>query len=256
MGKGPGFVVLGDDVDFQGFPLKQGAPVVLSDGEILLDDSLGIDLSPGEPFNSILILPDDPLISPEQLLENVEYLRSFIGDMAKDEARCSLARALWGGGDDPVFSHIARKVRSFWMSGAKSSLDSLGCSLKDLIGLGWGTTPSGDDHLLGVLAVSHALKALPRLKGVLSPGAVFVCDQLPGLAGKYLENTSYISASFLRYGLEGRFTGSVAELIEGLFFHNIKRKRPVLEKLLGFGASSGIDLMTGVIGAVSPRLLC
>jgi hypothetical protein len=113
-----------------------------------------------------------------------------------------------------------------------------------VLGLGEGLTPSGDDLLVGLLAVLHAAG---RAKALLPPPVRrrFLRDVMDG--------TSDLSAEFLRSAVHGDFSEPVVLLVRSLFAPVPREWRSRARALAAVGHSSGVDAMVGMI--LGSRLL-
>jgi len=108
-------------------------------------------------------------------------------------------------------------------------------------GCGPGLTPSSDDFLCGVFASLYGLANA----GMLEYKTVqCVCIELAKGAAP---NTTAISSAFLVNASRGRFNEAVLDLVKACF---ICTKPDVTEalaiKVSGFGATSGLDILSGI----------
>jgi uncharacterized protein DUF2877 len=108
-----------------------------------------------------------------------------------------------------------------------------------LLGLGDGLTPSGDDCLVGALAVLHHVDRewLPR-GGASAVGAI---------AGSARERTTTIGREFVLHALAGRFSEPVLAVLRAI---SPDEQRRAVARLAGLGATSGADTLCGM------RLAC
>ena len=130
-----------------------------------------------------------------------------------------------------VHAQPALEAIDRWLAG-----NALGNEAAQLIGLGPGLTPSGDDYLGGVLV---ALRWLGR-------GAQ--ADSLwrwlePRLAGQ----TSAISAAHLAAAASGQIHEALHEVLENLAAWQPPDLHPSLAKLETVGHSSGWDALAGIV---------
>jgi hypothetical protein len=133
---------------------------------------------------------------------------------------------------------------SLWADRAKTQLQALCRALpagdrtvvaeavRNLVGLGPGLTPSGDDFLAGALA---ALQAMSHAQ----PGAAIAAELLAGAVAQSLDRTTPVSRQFLRWALHGRYGESVLELL-------VRPGADTLQRLLHVGATSGADTLLGI----------
>ncbi|MBD7907666.1 DUF2877 domain-containing protein [Sporosarcina gallistercoris] len=109
--------------------------------------------------------------------------------------------------------------------------------LRFLIGRGQGLTPSGDDHLVGLLAIHEAA-------GILSNPFV---ETLRRLIEKERLTTD-IGREYLLYALDGQFSSTVVQSASELTRKtDIYMLKPLLSELLDMGHSSGIDTVFGML---------
>lgn len=106
-----------------------------------------------------------------------------------------------------------------------------------LIGLGPGLTPAGDDFLLGLLVALN----IPE-----SPGYALraIGDFVLACA---LRHTHAISLAGLRQAAAGRARESVVGLCEALLHGDPANIRPALEGVLQIGSTSGTDIALGLV---------
>ena len=105
--------------------------------------------------------------------------------------------------------------------------------LKNIIGLGRGLTPSGDDFIIGAILAFHYFfnkKFFDKLFKI-----IFKISEL---------NTNLISFNYIKMALNGYFHNYVKEFLISL---NRKSDDIILkiEKIMNIGNSSGIDFLTG-----------
>ena len=107
-----------------------------------------------------------------------------------------------------------------------------------LIGLGEGLTPSGDDCVVGALAVLHRL----------APEWLAVNEALRDrLAEAAMTRTTDVARNFLLEALEGRFAERVRDLV---IASSDEVATGAARELLAMGATSGADTLCGI------RLAC
>jgi len=127
------------------------------------------------------------------------------------------------------------------LAGSNVSADSVEDMAAQVIGLGEGLTPSGDDLLVGFLAVLHLTGHLPtRLHH-------------PAWLDSLVANTTDLSAAFLRAALKGHFSEPMARLMQALYSSKSCDWQARAADLAGVGHSSGVDAMVGI--TVANRLL-
>lgn len=110
--------------------------------------------------------------------------------------------------------------------------------VSQLIGLGPGVTPSGDDVLIGFVAGLHAMK---------SAFAQHLCEAVQ-LA---LPRTNDISQTFLRYACKGLVSEWVLKSLIAMAAGNAALALFSTQSALQIGHSSGLDTMQGLFAGIN-----
>jgi len=116
-------------------------------------------------------------------------------------------------------------------------------NVEQVLGLGFGLTPSGDDFLVGFLSASHFFDALIPFDFLLK-----------NIKIDYTK-TNFISAEYLRYSYEGR----ISELVANTIFSVSEKKASAdfwLKNLISTGATSGYDTLLGILTAMEVYNAC
>lgn len=112
----------------------------------------------------------------------------------------------------------------------------------ELIGLGPGLTPAGDDYVLGLLT-AFALRG---------PGAAAEREALAGVIADSADRTNAISHAALAHAARGRVRQSIVDLATAL----AERDRATIpfraDRVLAIGATSGTDILTGLLAGLTP----
>ena len=108
----------------------------------------------------------------------------------------------------------------------------------DLIGLGIGLTPSGDDFLIGLLAGLEATEAASR-----APLAAAIADVAPS-------RTTAIAAAALRHAADRRFSERLHDVVGALCQDDEPAIATAVAAGLAYGATSGSDTLAGLLIAV------
>ncbi|MEQ1736425.1 MAG: DUF2877 domain-containing protein [Rhodoglobus sp.] len=150
----------------------------------------------------------------------------FLGDVLRD--------------DQHVGAFDSSRQRSAAAALVRSAQDGqpVGAALLALIGAGPGSTPAGDDVVVGVLAGLHASGR--------DRAARLIERSLPGL----VDRTTSSSRHYLSAAASGRFAERVHQLVCGL-----GDRTSALEAARSasrWGATSGLDLLAGVMAAIDP----
>ena len=110
----------------------------------------------------------------------------------------------------------------------------------DLIGAGPGTTPTGDDMLVGCLAALAVL------------GRADAASALSRVIAPLLETTTSTSRHYLEAAASGRFAEHVHDLVAGFAAGDSAER--MLEHANRWGATSGVDLLIGMTATLRADL--
>lgn len=123
--------------------------------------------------------------------------------------------------------------------------------LGELIGLGTGLTPSGDDLLLGFVGT---MSVISRRVGGPEVGDLLEIIERQLRAMK--DRTTFVSGNLLIYACSGRISSPTLSVIRALLFGGPPETRLAADILLRLGASSGAEVLLGIFLALSlvPRL--
>src|SRR5262252_5629193 len=131
-----------------------------------------------------------------------------------------------------------------WAGRQAFTVPTLLTLVKALVGLGEGLTPSGDDFLVGLLAVLHLHGFLPCSAASPVHAQFCQCIRL---------GTSQLSGEFLRCAFEGHFAEPLVMLVRALCTPATDAWPAHAATLATVGHSSGVDAMVGI--ALGGRLL-
>jgi hypothetical protein len=118
-----------------------------------------------------------------------------------------------------------------------------------LLGLGSGSTPSGDDAVAGLLLGARALLPDGRVGEGHGPARdlAVVAERVAAAAP---DRTSAVSAALLRHAAAGRTVGAVVDAVDVLVDRSPDpHPDDVLRRLLALGHGSGADTATGLLAA-------
>lgn len=112
--------------------------------------------------------------------------------------------------------------------------------ITQFIGFGPGLTPSFDDIMVGILAVlANDYRFAPKMQQLKKAMLALPLDAL----------TTTISATFLKYALQGQFSLPILQVITMLNQH--KYHHNAIYNLLNYGHTSGADLLLGIWLAIT-----
>jgi hypothetical protein len=161
----------------------------------------------------------------------------------------------WGAVESLRLSRLERQalfgIRDLIRGTLERDEDRLGLGFGKLIGLGTGMTPSGDDLLCGYIGT---LSVVSRRVG--GPDVEDLLEIFKHQLRAMKERTTFVSGSLLSYASGGRVSSPVLSVVRALLFGKVSTARSAVDNLLRLGASSGADVLLGVLLAlfVAPRL--
>jgi Protein of unknown function (DUF2877) len=139
--------------------------------------------------------------------------------------------------DDPVNTDTSVKLRGQCLLDAPLSRGMTSDdAVSDLIGLGPGLTPSGDDFLVGALAALDAL-GQTNIRAVLGRAVVAAADR-----------TSPLSASLLRAAAAGHVSENLHTMVAALVTSDADA---AIAAAARFGHTSGFDALAGAVVTLS-----
>jgi hypothetical protein len=115
------------------------------------------------------------------------------------------------------------------------------------LGVGGGLTPSGDDLLVGFLLYHTRLNQTSPLE------RPFVTELGKTLTERAYAKTTSLSANRIEVACRGWAEGIFLEVIDHLFNQPVGIPERVVERLLDFGHSSGVETIYGIALAASLR---
>jgi Protein of unknown function (DUF2877) len=214
-----------------------GGVVSISGEQITIGDSVRFTLNQSEVWRP---LDWPPCPSPDRLIDICLALASRFAITAPQEG---LARCVTGDETSERLSSLARvarpRIASFqrWLSEMLDAthIPSIASreAVQGLIGLGPGLTPSGDDFLVGALAV---LDAIDERKAHAAMARMIV-GVLPVL-------TAPISASFLRAAAAAHVGENLHQIVSLVVTGDVDAAIAVAAEI---GHSSGWDMMAGIV---------
>jgi hypothetical protein len=140
-------------------------------------------------------------------------------------------------------ARMAQAVRS-----ALEVSAALGVVLAKVVGRGPGSTPSGDDVLVGILAVLNSPHS--------GAAGARAAESLGRAILPLLWTTSDLSAQLLRQALKGLFSRDVHELVLALLGNRAPQElRNTIRRVIETGATSGADTCMGLLAFAPPFLI-
>jgi hypothetical protein len=210
-----------------------GRPVALGGGHILIGNSIRLSLDRSEAWRS----PPWPICpSPSRLIETCSALARRAAIDAPEEG---LARHVCGIGEasthQPPLARIAGpRIATFerWLFAVLARGRPSEDAIQGLLGLGPGLTPSGDDFLVGALAL---LDCVGERDAHAALGRAIIAA-LPGA-------TSALSACFLRAAAAGHVGEALHSAVSSIISGDLGAAIAAVDTI---GHSSGWDMMAGI----------
>jgi hypothetical protein len=140
----------------------------------------------------------------------------------------------------PLADRIRRRLADLLAALGHADLPGAVEAATDLIGLGPGATPSGDDLLVG-LAAGLAATQQPHA----APFAAAVAERAAG-------RTTTLAAAFLLHAGRLEFAERVHRAVIGVLAPSAMSRRRAVGDAMAWGASSGTDLLVGLLAGLHP----
>ncbi len=222
--------------------VEEGAPVTVSRGELSVGRFV-LPLAEAEVVD-LTFHPPEHLVSLEELQERVALIEQLLAE-TPDPFESEFDRA---------FVRDRDRILAEWQETGDPEV------LLDLIGRGPGTTPAGDDTLIGLLAGLEVLAAV-------SPVATGSSLQATSHKLRARRHTSALSAQLLASAAAGRFPADLLGLLAGLANPESAPSDlgSLVQRILGAGHTTGWSALTALaatllhwacpLGAERPAIL-
>lgn len=139
---------------------------------------------------------------------------------------------------DELTVAIKLKVKLLQIGFLNQDISLSSRAIIDMLGIGYGSTPSADDIFLGFIAFFSLIKSEVFPQTFLEVVWKSVLERIPG-------KTTAISEQYLTHGLKGHFTEVLSNFIFQLVGDDPDTLRKATIKLLDIGSSSGLDMLIG-----------
>ena len=167
----------------------------------------------------------------------------FLGLLRRDEA------------NNPFVDRAMKVLRG--IQGAPSR-DHRFKVLSGLVGLGPGSTPSGDDFIAGVLLGQETLRVLLSIEEkavAASLDPMIPCSTEKEALWVAINRTNDAGKTLLWQALQGHFPGYLIEAVRSVSDAEGKQDiEDAVERAVGRGATSGTDALTGFLFSIEGRL--
>ncbi len=218
----------------------RGEQVTLSRSSITLGRGIEIDLTNASRFSCRLKPLGD--LSPNEIETWLGMLLDSVEPQSQSPFLTSLLLRLGHLGNcldesNPFYLQSSRLIEGI-EAAYGSGYDSFCEQISYTLGFGAGLTPSGDDLITGMLATSHFLASDSKLAKYLK---VAVTENYT--------STTLPSYFMLRAACSGLYPELLCETLRSLPLSN-ENLHEALNTLRSFGATSGDDMLAGVILAM------
>ena len=233
----PGGILVGCVGDLRAIGIRPGMTVLPSpDGFAIPSASINVDLTRAATWS--------PTLPAAARFRHAGELASIVATarrLAADLAPVGgLAPLLIGGaGDgDPWLVRARVLVRAQLEALRTGDVTAALCPTIDLIGLGVGLTPSGDDYLVGLLA------------GLAATGHPARPDLAAAIAAQAPDRTTAVGAATLRHAADGAFSERLHDVLVAVAGGRLDAVTAAIERATAYGATSGSDTLVGVFAAL------
>ena len=224
VGRGPNNIVLNN------FPMQTEQTIIISNSTISIgNDALHFDLIEPSPKESIYIN------NISDLLSGIKILSDEISDKMSSKSLGFLlfpnnATLLNTKFEKAFLIHVNHTIQNI-------SLEKLPTIVKNMKGVGFGLTPSGDDFNCGILY------ALNYLNKVMSADYSDIIEEC------YLNSigNNLISNAFLKFAYSNKYYENFHGLLKALKQNNKNVISHYANKIIGSGHTSGSDILAGFI---------
>lgn len=213
------------------------SPVVQKGDTIVIADYIQIKLE-NAVVKPTLRVDDNLLIQPDTIKRVTEihsmlnneldtvgfYSQTFMNDMEK-----------------MLYRFLKERSSMLIDSLEKNEIADLDVSIKKLVGLGHGLTPSGDDFLTGIALVLNSRKDYDKQ----------LVEKFNSLLIGHATRTNVISQNQLQLAISKQSLAPIVTFINELYDNpNSSQVSKSLEAVLSVGSSSGSDIVYGIVSGI------
>ena len=241
----PGAVLVGGIDDLRATGIRRGMSVVAAVGGLSISEAaVTIQTSSARVWSAALPAPSRLTAerpATADLVRSIDVARGVAGARAPS---AGLGPLLAGGMEpaDPLVGVARDRIeRQRWAFDAGDLASIIGEAV-ELVGLGPGLTPSGDDYLVGLLAglESTGHRAHPAL-------ATAVAYAAPA-------RTTAIGASVLGHAARGAFAERLHDVLAAIGDGRDDDIDRAIGRAMAYGASSGADTLVGLFVALDAAM--
>jgi len=249
VGNGPGFALISDWPLFLKTGIEPGISCRMGEGGIeLCGGAVSITIAGAQEWDARLTIRDArPLGQLKPCIDRVAEMAARGRDRAGLGMYFSRIDEFIGeertAGDKMPLPAIDLKLRALARAIANRDSGKIKEAAKGVIGLGEGLTPACDDMLVGMCGFLRAADSESPRK---SPAHILLAAIGEAIEAR-ADKTTPVSRHFLRAAASGGFTEVARDVLEAIFAADMKTLERTVERLLEYGASSGSDLIFGIV---------
>lgn len=227
--------------------LQPGMVCLVERGVITIPAAnLRLDRQQSQPWNPRPQLAPG-VCPPKCLQQNLALLEAYLSAHASPDGLAGLAcfsseTSAEKAGAGSRLLHVAWSAAQHLLDGiAQQRLSLARQGVSALIGLGPGLTPSGDDVLTGLIAAALVLGG-----AVGQPVTFYQRLSAEALAIAY-SRTNKLSITWIEYAGRGEVAEHLGRLLKALIQSNASLVEQAAQEVLSSGATSGGDIVAGII---------
>jgi len=237
VGGTPGGILVGGTPDLRTVGIERGMALLPeAQGWSIPTAGVTIDASRAQTWSPAL-----PASAHVRMTKRLTRAGTTAQALAADRAPAGGLAPLLSGRDrpgDPWLAVAAGCIRRQRDALAAGDVASALNPTVDLIGLGSGSTPSGDDYLVGLLA---GLEATTHPARDAIAGAIVVAAPT---------RTTAIGAAMLGHATRGAFAERLHDVLVALAAGRTDGLTTAIERAMAYGATSGSDTLVGLFCAL------
>ena len=236
VGDGPLNVVLEGEEPFAG--IETGARAQIDREKAVVGQGLAVDLKKAKTWDPTLIWGT---VTPEAMATLWDHMQGKANPESLLTIWVPLIRPMRGV--RMAYHETARATAGrLLLALNRGDRVNIAASTTVLAGLGPGTTPAGDDFLVGLMA---GLRAWPEF---LSRGGLSADDACTLIGQTATFRSHVLCSAYLRAAQAGQMSAGWHRLAAALMDGNETAIRKAANDSLAFGATSGADAMAGFVG--------
>lgn len=219
---------------------RTGMPVNVAQRHLGIGNSFSLNLSGAPVWNP------SPSIAPEygKLKDGLSALEEFTTSRLPMDGlgRIMFPAGPWNPSDGYLLNHALNPLNRLkeWLKVAlvdpQDAWDTNVSAWQDLLGLGPGLTPSGDDLIGGMMLALHSLGQTAVVRSISA-----------AVATPITERTNPISAAHLRAAMEGAGSEAAHLAMDTILSGNSDAFPDVVKEIEKIGHTSGWDMLAGIV---------